>query len=93
MQPLTQAWEQVLQPSAAGINESWQRTVVSDWQEATDGRYPVSEGRSDIPLPVLAEFIRRDSGKIDQFLHENLAGLMHREGRRWEVDEMNTRGD
>lgn len=92
VQPLTQAWEQVLQPSAAGINESWQRTVVSDWQEATDGRYPVSEGRSDIPLPVLAEFIRRDSGKIDQFLHENLAGLMHREGRRWEVDEMNTQG-
>lgn len=82
----------VLQPSAAGINESWQRTVVSDWQEATDGRYPVSEGRSDIPLPVLAEFIRRDTGKIDQFLHENLAGLMHREGRRWEVDEMNTQG-
>ncbi|EEC0295748.1 type VI secretion protein VasK [Salmonella enterica subsp. enterica] len=92
VQPLAQAWEQVLQPSATGLNESWRNAVVTDWTAATDGRYPISQGRSDIPLPVLAEFIRRDTGRIDRFLNENLTGLMHREGRRWVVDKLNAQG-
>jgi type VI secretion system protein ImpL len=32
VQPLTQAWETVLQPSAASLNDKWSRSVVANWQ-------------------------------------------------------------
>lgn len=41
VQPLAQAWETVLQPSAASLNEAWQRSVVANWHSAFDGRYPL----------------------------------------------------
>lgn len=41
VQPLTQAWETVLQPSAASLNDAWQRSVVVNWNSAFKGRYPV----------------------------------------------------
>ncbi len=46
VQPLTQAWETVLQPSAASLNEAWQRSVVANWHSAFDGRYPFAAGKT-----------------------------------------------
>ncbi|WP_256564145.1 ImcF-related family protein, partial [Pseudomonas sp. ok602] len=40
VQPLDQAWERVLQPSAASFNRQWQRAIVTPWQDAFAGRYP-----------------------------------------------------
>ncbi|HDX8854779.1 TPA: type VI secretion protein VasK, partial [Klebsiella michiganensis] len=62
VQPLTQAWETVLQPSAASLNEAWQRSVVANWNSAFKGRYPFAAAKSDASLPMLAAFIRRDTG-------------------------------
>jgi type VI secretion system protein ImpL len=67
VQPLTQAWETVLQPSAASLNEAWQRSVVANWNSAFKGRYPFAAAKSDASLPMLAAFIRRDTGRIDRF--------------------------
>ncbi|MGV3347095.1 ImcF-related family protein, partial [Enterobacteriaceae bacterium LUAb1] len=64
VQPLTQAWESVLQPSAASLNDKWRRAVVASWHTAFDGRFPFAASKSDASLPMLAEFIRRDSGRI-----------------------------
>ncbi|MDU1662081.1 MAG: ImcF-related family protein, partial [Stenotrophomonas maltophilia] len=47
VQPLQQAWQRVLQPSAAGLNNQWQRAVVTDWQGAFAGRYPFANTASD----------------------------------------------
>ncbi|WP_407066654.1 iron chelate uptake ABC transporter family permease subunit, partial [Klebsiella oxytoca] len=57
VQPLTQAREAVLQPSAASLNEAWQRSVVANWNAAFQGRYPFAAGKSDASLPMLAAFI------------------------------------
>ncbi|EMO5719762.1 type VI secretion protein VasK [Enterobacter bugandensis] len=86
VQPLTQAWETVLHPSAASLNERWKRTVVANWQTAFDGRFPFVESRNDASLPMLAEFIRQDSGHIDRFLTTELSGVLHKEGNRWVPD-------
>lgn len=83
VQPLEQAWQRVLQPSAAGLNRDWQRAIVSDWNAAFSGRYPFAATSSDASLPMLGQMIRAGSGRIEQFLHEQLGGLLRKQGSRW----------
>ncbi|HBC5235947.1 TPA: type VI secretion protein VasK, partial [Klebsiella oxytoca] len=92
VQPLTQAREAVLQPSAASLNEAWQRSVVANWNAAFQGRYPFAAGKSDASLPMLAAFIRRDTGRIDRFLSTELGGVLRREGSDWVADITRSQG-
>ncbi|EPN2804850.1 ImcF-related family protein [Serratia marcescens] len=92
VQPLTQAWETVLQPSAASLNGRWSRSVVANWRTAFEGRFPFAASKSDISLPMLAEFIRKDSGRIDRFLSTELNGVLHKEGNQWVPDKAHSQG-
>lgn len=92
VQPLTQAWETVLQPSAASLNDRWNRSVVANWHTAFDGRFPFAASKSDASLPMLAEFIRKDSGRIDRFLTTELNGVLHKEGSQWVPDNAHSQG-
>ncbi|NGX88351.1 type VI secretion protein VasK [Rahnella sp. Lac-M11] len=92
VQPLTQAWETVLQPSSASLNDQWKNAIVANWKSAFDGRYPFAISKSDASLPMLAEFIRKDSGRIDSFLTRELNGVLHKEGTRWVPDKVNGQG-
>ncbi|MFC0139738.1 ImcF-related family protein [Erwinia mallotivora] len=92
VQPLTQAWETVLQPSAASLNDKWSRSVVANWQTAFDGRFPFVASKSDASLPMLAEFVRKDSGRIERFLTTELSGVLHKEGSQWVADKVNSQG-
>jgi len=92
VQPLQQAWQRVLQPSAAGLNSQWQRAVVTDWQRAFAGRYPFADTASDSSLPMLGQMIRADSGRIEQFLQRQLSGVLRKEGSRWVADPRHSQG-
>jgi type VI secretion system protein ImpL len=92
VQPLEQAWQRVLQPSTAGLNRQWQRAVVQDWHSAFAGRYPFVSTASDASLPMLGQMIRADSGRIEQFLQQQLGGVVRKEGRRWVVDARHGQG-
>ncbi|WIM56761.1 ImcF-related family protein [Pantoea anthophila] len=92
VQPLTQAWETVLQPSAASLNDKWSRSVVANWRTAFDGRFPFTASKSDASLPMLAEFVRKDSGRIERFLATELSGVLHKEGSQWVPDKINSQG-
>ncbi|HDC4352254.1 TPA: type VI secretion protein VasK [Enterobacter cloacae] len=92
VQPLTQAWETVLQPSAASLNDKWSRSVVANWHTAFDGRFPFAASKSDASLPMLAEFVRKDSGRIERFLTTELGGVLHKEGSQWVPDKVNSQG-
>lgn len=92
VQPLDQAWQTVLQPSAASLNDAWRRAIVENWNSAFKGRYPFAAGKNDASLPMLAEFIRRDTGRIDRFLTTQLGGVLFREGSRWVADRTNSQG-
>ncbi|XBS69965.1 ImcF-related family protein [Acerihabitans sp. KWT182] len=92
VQPLTQAWQKVLQPSAASLNVQWRTSIVDNWNRAFTGRYPFADTRSDASLPMLGQFVRAESGKIDQFLTRQLGGVLHKEGNRWVPDKVNGQG-
>ena len=92
VQPLQQAWQRVLQPSAAGLNSQWQRAIVDHWQQAFDGRYPFALTGNDASLPMLGQMIRADSGRIEQFLQQQLQGVLRKEGNRWVADPRHSQG-
>ncbi|WP_248744866.1 ImcF-related family protein [Pseudomonas sp. MWU12-2037] len=92
VQPLEQAWQRVLQPSAAGLNSQWQRAIVDNWHSAFASRYPFAATTSDVSLPMLGQMIRSDSGRIEQFLQRQLGGVLRKEGSRWVVDPSHSQG-
>uniref|UniRef100_A0A182T4Z0 Uncharacterized protein n=1 Tax=Anopheles maculatus TaxID=74869 RepID=A0A182T4Z0_9DIPT len=92
VQPLDLAWRQVLAPAARSLNSRWQSTIVEQWNTAFAGRYPFKATGSDASLPLLAQFLRGDSGRISTFLKANLGGILQQEGNRWVVDPSSSQG-
>ncbi|MDX6039168.1 ImcF-related family protein [Scandinavium lactucae] len=90
--PMEQAWQQVLTPAADSLNTQWQQAVVAEWNSAFGGRYPFSNSSSDVSLPLLAKYLNADSGRIAQFLQTRLKGVLHREGNHWVPDSINSQG-
>lgn len=41
---------------------------------------------------MLAEFVRKDSGRIERFLTTELNGVLHKEGSHWVPDKVNSHG-
>jgi type VI secretion system protein ImpL len=82
----------VLAPAAGSLNARWQSTIVSQWNTAFAGRYPFKATGSDASLPLLAQFLRGDSGRIAAFLKTNLGGILHQEGNHWVVDPSASQG-
>ncbi|MTH48722.1 ImcF-related family protein [Intestinirhabdus alba] len=92
VEPMEQAWQQVLAPAADSLNASWQQAVVNDWNSAFGGRYPFSNTSSEVSLPLLAKYLNTDSGRIAQFLQTRLRGVLRREGSHWVPDAINAQG-
>ena len=90
--PMEQAWQQVLTPAADSLNAQWQQAVVSEWNSAFGGRYPFNNSSSDVSLPLLAKYLNADSGRIAQFLQIRLKGVLRREGNHWVPDSINSQG-
>lgn len=92
VQPLEHAWQRVLQPSAAGLNSQWQRSIVNHWDSAFASRYPFAASASDASLPMLGQMIRADSGRIERFLQQQLSGVLRKEGNRWVAEPRHSQG-
>ncbi|WP_175681881.1 ImcF-related family protein [Burkholderia cenocepacia] len=83
--PFDQAWQVVVQPAAASLNEIWRTAILADWNKSFGGRYPFSDADNDASLPEMARFMRPDHGVIAQFVATQLAGVIERQGDRWVV--------
>lgn len=93
VQPMEQAWQQVLSPTALSINSQWQSAIVSDWAQDFNDRYPFAANKqSEASLPLLAQYLRNDTGRITQFVKSNLSGVLRKEGRRWVPDAIAAQG-
>ncbi|WP_260282292.1 ImcF-related family protein [Proteus terrae] len=91
-QPLSQAWQQLLAPTSQGINTQWRNAVVNDWNRAFGGRYPLKNTQSEISLPLMAQYLRLDNGRIQRFLETHLNGVLRKEGTHWVPDTTNAQG-
>ncbi|WP_240154104.1 ImcF-related family protein [Candidatus Pantoea communis] len=92
VRPLEQAWQQVLSPTSESLNSQWQQSIVSEWEKSFAGRYPFNATQSDASLPLLAKYLRSDTGRIDAFIKSRLSGVLHKEGNQWVPDAINSQG-
>lgn len=83
VKPLDIAWQKLLTPAMMSINQRWHTGLVAQWDSAFAGRYPFVEGGSDASLPLLAQFIQPNSGRIATFLQSTLGGIFYLDGNRW----------
>ncbi len=86
--PLDTAWLTILQPAAAGLNETWRASVAAPFNSAMNGRYPFFESNADASFAELGRYVRPDTGLIDRFISTQLAGVLKRQGDRWVPNEL-----
>lgn len=92
VQPLALSWQKVLRPASASLNAQWQSAIVDDWNRDFATRYPFNDSVSEVSLPLLAQYINSENGRITRFLRTNLNGVLHQEGSRWVKNIMNSQG-
>lgn len=92
VQPMAQAWEQLLAPTAEGINVEWQNAIVNEWNTAFGGRYPLKNTQSEVSLPLMAQYLRPDDGRIQRFLETRLQGVLRKEGNHWVANSTTAQG-
>ncbi|WP_232454280.1 ImcF-related family protein [Burkholderia ubonensis] len=86
--PLEAAWQTILQPAAASLNEAWRASVAAPFNTAMSGRYPFFETQADASFAELGRYVRPDSGLIARFVSTQLAGVLRLEGDYWVPNEL-----
>ncbi|QSN62391.1 ImcF-related family protein [Caballeronia sp. M1242] len=86
--PLDVAWQTILQPAAASLNEAWRVSVAAPFANTFDGHYPFSDTSSDASFVELGRFIKPDTGLISRFVTTQLAGTLQPQGNAWAPSEL-----
>ncbi|MBR7984894.1 type VI secretion protein VasK [Burkholderia cenocepacia] len=87
-QPLEAAWQTILQPAAASLNDAWRAGVAAPFNAAMSGRYPFFDTQADASFAELGRYVRPDTGLISRFVATQLAGVMKLEGAHWAPSEL-----
>lgn len=87
-QPLEAAWQTILQPAAASLNEAWRASVAAPFNAAMSGRYPFFDTNADASFAELGRYVRPDTGLIARFVTTQLAGVLKLEGDHWAPNEL-----
>ncbi|WP_321880391.1 ImcF-related family protein [Paraburkholderia bannensis] len=88
VQPLDAAWQAVLQPAAASLNDAWRAAVYSPFQAAFSSRYPFAPTGSDASFAEFGRYVRPDTGLINRFVELELSGVLKRQGDQWVPNEL-----
>jgi len=86
--PLDTAWQTILQPAAASLNEAWRASVAAPFNSAMNGRYPFYDTNADASFAELGHYVRPDTGLIARFMTTQLAGVLKPQGDQWVPDEL-----
>lgn len=86
--PLDTAWQTILQPTAASLNEAWRVGVAAPFNAAMNGRYPFFDTNADASFAELGRYVRPDTGLIARFITTQLAGVLKPQGDQWVPDEL-----
>ena len=81
--PLDGAWQTILQPAAASLNDLWRAGIAAPFNSAFDGRYPFYDTQADASFAELGRYVLPTSGLINRFLTVELAGVLSQQGDQW----------
>jgi type VI secretion system protein ImpL len=88
VQPLDAAWQAVLQPAAASLNDAWRAGVAAPFQSSFASRYPFAPTSADASFAEFGRYVRPDTGLISRFIEVELAGVLKRQGDQWVPSEL-----
>jgi type VI secretion system protein ImpL len=88
VQPLDAAWQAVLQPAAASLNEAWRAGIVAPFASSFASRYPFSPTSADASFAEFGRYVRPDTGLINRFIEVELSGVLRRQGDQWVPNEL-----
>ncbi|MEM5331023.1 ImcF-related family protein [Paraburkholderia sp. JHI2823] len=88
VQPLDAAWQAVLQPAAASLNDAWRAAVVTPFQSSFASRYPFAPTGADASLADFGRYVRPETGMINRFIAVELSGVLKRQGEEWVPNEL-----
>ncbi|MEM5403694.1 ImcF-related family protein [Paraburkholderia unamae] len=88
VQPLDAAWQAVLQPAAASLNEAWRAGVAAPFASSFAARFPFSPASADASFAEFGRYVRPDTGLINRFIELELSGVLKRQGDQWVPNEL-----
>jgi type VI secretion system protein ImpL len=88
VQPLDAAWQAVLQPAAASLNEAWRASVAAPFAASFSSRYPFSPTAADASFAEFGHYVRPDTGLVNRFIQVELSGVLKRQGDQWVPNEL-----
>ncbi|CAG4928552.1 hypothetical protein LMG31841_05840 [Paraburkholderia saeva] len=88
VQPLDAAWQAVLQPAAASLNDAWRSAVAAPFQSSFASRYPFASTSADASFAEFGRYVRPDTGLINRFIDIELTGVLKRQGDQWVPNEL-----
>lgn len=88
VQPLDAAWQAVLQPAAASLNDAWRAGVAAPFQSLFASRYPFSPTTADASFAEFGRYVRPDTGLVNRFIESELSGMLKRQGDEWVPNEL-----
>ncbi|MCP3719030.1 type VI secretion IcmF C-terminal domain-containing protein, partial [Paraburkholderia sp. CNPSo 3281] len=88
VQPLDAAWQAVLQPAAASLNEAWRAGVAAPFASSFTSRYPFSPTSADASFAEFGRYVRPETGLINRFIELELSGVLKRQGDQWVPNEL-----
>ncbi|CAM2164181.1 type VI secretion system protein ImpL [Paraburkholderia sacchari] len=88
VQPLETAWQAVLQPAAASLNDVWRAGVAAPFASSFASRYPFSPTTADASFAEFGRYVRPDTGLISRFIAGELSGVLKRQGDQWVPNEL-----
>lgn len=88
VQPLDAAWQAVLQPAAASLNDAWRAGVAAPFASSFASRYPFAPTTADASFAEFGRYVRPDTGLISRFITGELSGVLKRQGDQWVPNEL-----
>jgi len=88
VRPLDAAWQAVLQPAAASLNDAWRSAVTAPFNASFASRYPFAPTSADASFAELGRYVRPDTGLINRFIELELSGVLKRQGEQWVPNEL-----
>jgi type VI secretion system protein ImpL len=88
VQPLDAAWQAVLQPAAASLNDAWRAAVTVPFASSFASRYPFAPTSADASFAEFGRYVRPDTGLINRFIEVELSGVLKRQGDQWVPNEL-----
>lgn len=93
VKPIEQIKQSVIQPASQNMNNAWQKNIADEWNKAFAKKYPFDpKSTNDVSFDLLGQYLRPDTGRLDQFIQSQLGHLMHKEGNIWVIDPIASDG-